>query len=148
MKDHRDELIDGIARCLDRYLLNFEAALCALNGDTIVRPQEDEAFIVDNPLNTPRMRAIASLECTIENQIEEALPEDKRDLLSRLDAAHTESIVAAEDVARLIGFMMGLRLAGLSSDDAKRMARTWNWRSGIHEDQDTTEHDGEESRTH
>jgi len=127
--NNRDtDLVAAIVRRLDGHFFNLEAARHAFTGDEICIPGEDRRAGSANLLYTPRMRAAVAVSSRIGDKLREVLPKDKWHLLLDQSEADAEYVCASDSVARLFGFIMGLRVAGLNSAEANKIARVW----GIH----------------
>jgi len=122
--DEQEEIIADAARRLDRYFFRLGAIENAITGDETTRATED-CLPAPYPAHyTDRQKAIASLSCEISDAILELCPAAKR-LISQASEVELEQVIAEGRRSFLVGLLVGLRLAGLPSDIAQRMAATW-----------------------
>jgi hypothetical protein len=119
------DLITEIGRRLDRYFLTQDAVMRALTGDEISRELEDDHVWL---MRNREKRALSKV-CKIQKEIEDSLPAEKKGLVSSLSNAETEFQIANAEEPFITGLVLGLRLGGISAEDAERMARVWKTRT-------------------
>lgn len=123
--DEQKEIIANASRRLDRYFFSHEAISCSINGDQITRVEEDA--VLDNPSSYTRTeKKLQSESCALMRQITAMCPGANKLLTKLSDEIQGQETRLAEHRSFVIGLLFGLRLAGISSELAERMAQTWS----------------------
>lgn len=113
-KDRMDALLDN----LDRYYFRMNAADLVLGSSEYIRSTD---FVDD-----VRVLFETPTEIKAKSLFYENLEEVKdTELFRALEEAAVNWQSEAESFAILLGFVLGLRMAGIDSERTKQMARTW-----------------------
>jgi len=115
-KDPIDALVDN----LDKYYFRMGSAENMLGGSCWI---QDEGWVDDvrGLFETPTGKEHKDKFYEIAKEAEAKIP----GISERLEDAFYGWQSGEETFPMLLGFIIGLRIAGMSSDQTKRMARTW-----------------------
>lgn len=126
-ENNRKDRIDALVDNLDRYYFRIAAATNILGGSEYLRGEDFEENVRDL-FRTPRSREACDRFYENAKEAETKIP----GMMEALESAAIDWQNAEEDFSLLCGYVLGLRVAGIPSDQTKKMARTW--RIGLPQD--------------
>jgi hypothetical protein len=117
-KAKKEDRIDVLVDALDKYFFRLGSPINEISGSTWIHecPGDIRNMFRSKQLNEARDRFY--------DKAHEAEVKTKG-ITQALESAALEWLAGEEDFNAIVGFVLGLRVAGIPSERAKDMARTW-----------------------